>query len=282
MRGNPMPRITARPLRWLRQGGIALCALIAILVFEGLQNDGAASERTFASEIEAMDLVFSENIIVIQASEEPQPRGIAAYGLSLRNGWVNGRAVVNGPRRVASPNHIFGEIFSRDEEGRRVDWGCGYHRINYQFSDYSWGFPIIFETIGDPDIVPAGESAVFTDPIIFNEFDDLCEVVFIDDNKEAGALSGDQRICGFLGSHGGDSGRSCEANGKHAENDRENSDEYGRDRDDFLLVVMNKNPRPIEPDFERGVRGGAVILGGLCILLGFSCWFWWLVTRRIS
>jgi hypothetical protein len=267
----------------LRQGGTLLCALIVILVFEGLQNDGvAAADRTVASKIEAMNLVLSENIIVIQAAEEPQTRSIAAYGFSLRNGGVDGRAIINGLRRVAAPDHIFRKIFSGDGEGWRVCWSRGHHRIDYQLSDYSRGFPIIFETIGDQEVFPAGESAVFTGPKIFNDFDDPLEVVVIDDNIEAGALSSDQRICGFFGGNGGSLSSPREIDRKHAENDRENSDEYSRYRDDFLFVVMNKDPRPIEPDFERGVRGGAVIFIGICCLLAFACWFWWLIARRIS
>jgi hypothetical protein len=170
--------------RWPRQGGAALCALVVILVFEGLQNEEIASERAFASEVEAMNLVISENIIVVQKSEEPQTGGVAAYTSNVRNTWVGGRAVVDHLRRVACPDHIFGEIFSGEKEGWGIDRVSGYHRVNDQFSYNSGGFPIIFKSVGDADVVSARNGTVFIGPRTFNEFDDLREVVFIDDNKK--------------------------------------------------------------------------------------------------
>jgi hypothetical protein len=113
--------------------------LIVILVFEGLQNDGAASERTFALEIETMDLVASENIIVIQASEKPQTGAVATYRPHLRSKWGGGRAVIHCLGRVGCSDHIFGEILGGKKEGRRIDRVRSYHRINDQFSDYSRG-----------------------------------------------------------------------------------------------------------------------------------------------
>jgi hypothetical protein len=175
---------------------VTLCALIVVLVFEGLQNDGIASERTFATEIEAMNLVVSENIIVIQPSKEPQTDGIATHRSNLRNKWGSDRAVVSNLRRVACPDHIFGKIFSGEKEGRRIDWVRDYHLIDDQLSDYSWGFPIIFESIGDADIVPAGNAPVFNSFRNLNEFDDLREIVFIDNNKKACALHGDGSVGG--------------------------------------------------------------------------------------
>jgi hypothetical protein len=98
-----------------------LCALVIILVFEGFQNDGAASpERTFASEIEAVKLGVSENIIVIQAPEEPQADGVSTHRSNLRDKGMRGWAVVGRFCRVACPIMYSGKSL---ESVRRLQAG---------------------------------------------------------------------------------------------------------------------------------------------------------------
>jgi hypothetical protein len=72
--------------------------------------------------------------------------------------------------------------------------------------------------------------------------------------------------------------RSRQTDGENSESDSENRNENCADSHNFFVGFVNNTPALIQSDFERGVRGGAFIFGGLIRLGGFALIFW-RVTR---
>jgi hypothetical protein len=74
-------------------------------------------------------------------------------------------------------------------------------------------------------------------------------------------------------------GRSSETHREETKNNREYRNEHRANRNNFFVMVMNKNPPGVQPDFEDGVRRGAIIFVGMCCFAAFAAFYWWLITR---
>jgi hypothetical protein len=70
-----------------------------------------------------------------------------------------------------------------------------------------------------------------------------------------------------------------EIDGKKSKNDCENSDDDRADGNDFLMKFSDETSSDPQADFERGVRGGAVIFFGLIGMGLFAVLYWAAITR---
>jgi hypothetical protein len=68
-------------VQWIT-GGTLLCALVVILVVEGLQY-AVAADDPIASQVEFVDLVIPKNVIVVEPPKKPEAGVISADSLNL-------------------------------------------------------------------------------------------------------------------------------------------------------------------------------------------------------
>lgn len=73
--------------------------------------------------------------------------------------------------------------------------------------------------------------------------------------------------------------RDRQTNRKQPQHHSKQCDNYGRNCNYFFVAFVGDGPNVEEPDFERGVRGGALILMGLFAFGCFAVIFWWVLTR---
>lgn len=144
----------------------------------------------------------------------------------------------------------------------------------------SWQFEALRErTIGEAH------------PILIKDFEPWGLAMILDLKLESDVIGGDiehpiQHIFGSDGNigpqltFGGSSHLVNKVTSRRSEADREQpqnyckcGDEDRRNSSNFLVSVMNETPNVEQSDFERGVRGGAIIFIGLCCLASFAAIF---------
>jgi hypothetical protein len=212
--------------------------------------------------------MFPENIIVVQASIEPETKSVPAYRPDFNVCRGRDGTVVVGLRWLSCAYHILPKIFYGENQGQGIGkFGCN-QRLDNEFFDYSWRFSIVFEVILDREAFTTSER-----PTALDAVDDLGQIMFVDYNEKSCALGCDSSVCGFLGADSGDSGRLCEINRKESENSREYRDyDSGYGSDNGILVGdVRANAMSVQRDHsdETGDAVFKMLFGWFILSVGF-------------